>query len=291
MATISNVGVGQLGAPAGGIAISGLAPTVTPDLSLLKGAVDQSLSLNATAAEDTANATAQGLTATGDQQEANLYGNAIAVANNNVGLEAIAGQLQGVQIARKASATTGTAAANAAANGYSGNSLSSVLMLQDSVRQGALAQQLNTAQTNINEGGYEEQAAASQVEQQAATTASSTAGVLGSQYSNAAAISTANAANETSALETLLNTDNATNAANGNTLSPEAQANQDLVLSTLKSPLNGPATLPQSSNPSTALPGQLGYGGTALGGSSSSIWTAGQPTWLSSLQAKFSAVK
>jgi hypothetical protein len=214
------------------------------DLSLLKATVDQSLALSGTAAENTANAAAQAATAEGNTTEAGLYGNAIDIANQNAQFERMAGGIVGIQEARKIAATVGAGQAVAAHNGYSGNSLSSVLMLQESARQGAVAQQTNQLQTDINIGGFIEQAQASATEKAAAEAAAQSASTLSANYAQAAATATANSSAETAALEQLLSN----KAINGN-LTPQQQAEQDLVTSTLRSPLNGPATLPATSNP------------------------------------------
>ena len=226
------------------------------DLNLLKSATTDILDLSGKAAEDTANAQAQTAVAGGNTTEAGLYGSAIQIAQSNAGLEDIAGNIQDIQEQRKATATIGKQLAAGAGNGFAASG-SSVALLRQSLQQSYLAQQLNDVQTQITKGGFLEQATAAQSEQAAAQAAATSATALGTAYTNASNVATANAANETAALEKLMTLDIQQNGP----LTPEQQATQDVVTSVLKSPLNGAAALPESAFPSATNTG----GGTGPG--------------------------
>lgn len=236
------------------------------DVALLKSTVADVLGLQGSAAEETANATAQGLTATGDQSEVQAYQSAQGIAKYQSDVEAVIGQIQQLQEQRKLTQTLGTQAAGVAASGFSGSSESSMAILRSSLQQGYLGQQLINTQTELNQGGYLEQATATQGEIAAVQAASSAATSLQQSETQAAATATANAANETKALESLL-TVNQNDPANAN-LTPqqlaEAQATTATVTSTLASPLNGPVQLSPAAQPNPLAPGQP-VGGTGTG--------------------------
>lgn len=246
------------------------------DLSLLKSATADILGLQGTAAEETANATAKGIEATGATAEEAAYQTAGNIALSQSDQEAIIGNIQKLQEQRNALKTLGSAAASTAANGFSGDSETSLAIMRSNLQQSYLGQQLIDAQTGLTRTGYLEQSTATQAEIAAVKAQANAATSLQNAETTAAATASSNAANETSALKALLAQINSPNNPDNQNLTPqqlaEQQATQGVITSTLASPLNGPAQLPQVAQPS-AQPGVVGPQGTA-----GSAFNTGIPT-------------
>lgn len=169
------------------------------DLGLISKSVSDILGFEATAAEDTATAKAQGFAQQGYTAEQGAYTTAGSIAQNSAALEQVAGTIQQYQAARQAAQAIGAEQADVGAAGF-GMSGSNLAALKSSYQQSYLTDQLIRTQTGINQGGYLEQAAAAGGEAAAAGAAGSAAGVLGTAASTAAGVASTNAANETSAL-------------------------------------------------------------------------------------------
>lgn len=215
------------------------------DLSLLKSTVADVLGLQGTVAEEQANAQAENLQATGATAEADAYQQAADISTKTAGTAQVLGDLQKAQEQRKLYSTLGTAAANTGANGFGDTSGSAIALLRDSVQRGALGQQLIDVQTGQNIAGYLEQSSAALAEKSAVNAQVGAANSLATAETTAANVAAANAANESTALQQFLALNPPQTA--------EQQAAQDVVTSTLTSPLNGPAALPQTAQPGTDL--------------------------------------
>lgn len=206
------------------------------DLGLLKGSVADILGLQGNAAESEANAQASDIQALGATEEARIYGTAGDIARRNAQLEGISGDILSLQQQREVRKNLGNQRAANAGAGFAASG-SSLDILASSLREGYLGQQLIQTQTALNQGGYLQQGAATEAEIAAVKTSGDAATALAQAQREAAATSAANAANQSEALQAYLKV-NAPETA-------EEKAGASLVTSTLKSPLNGPASLPQ----------------------------------------------
>ena len=112
--------------------------------------------------------------AAGDQAEANAYGTAAQIANQNAQLEAESTAIQQAQTNRKIYQTLGAQQAGVAAGGFSSTG-SARALLQNSAQQAGLQKQVLEVQGDINVNAYK-QAAAAYTGQQNAAIASSKAG-------------------------------------------------------------------------------------------------------------------
>lgn len=207
--------------------------TGTANLSAVSGVVSSLLGFQADAAQETANATAAGLTATGDLGEGAAYGSAYQIAQQNAVLAGVSGDISELQQQRSVAQSIGTQQADVAASGFR-SAGSAISLLKSSLQQGYIGKQLIETQTGITQGGFLEAGAASQAEQAAATTAAQSADVLGAAETTAATTSTVNAANETAALTDYLKTVTPTPETQlvtdvvGGTNTPQAQTLADL---------------------------------------------------------------
>ncbi len=212
------------------------------DTGLLRGSVADILGLQSKASIDEANAAASGIQSAGYQQEVNAYNIVGGIGEENAKVAGIAGDIKALQENRQLRQTIGAQRADIASAGFA-NSGSSLDLMRSSVQQGALARQLIRIQTAQTQGGYLEEAAASQAEAAGATMASTAAQALATQQRASGQLATANAANETAALNTYLA---------GATATPESQ----LVTSTLTGTPGQPATF----TPPTGGAATLGTG-------------------------------
>ena len=197
------------------------------DLGLLSNTVSSILGFQATnvaetaaAAGTTLGASADTLAQTGDTAEAQAYGTAEAIANQNATLAGVSGNIQEIQQQRDVMRTVGNQQSAVAAGGFE-SSGSSLALLKSSLQQGYLGNQMIQTQTAMTQGGYLEQAAASGSEITAANVAAQQAGVAGQQattlaaaQTTAATLAAGQATAETSALNTYM-------AGTGNTPTPE----------------------------------------------------------------------
>jgi hypothetical protein len=203
------------------------------DTGLQRGTVADILGLQSKAEIDAANAQASDIQAAGYQQEVGAYTTAGEIAGNNAVTAGIAGDIKLLQEQRALKRTLGSQRADIASAGFR-NSGSAIDLMQSSVQQGALGRQLISTQTALAKGGYLEEGAASAAEAAGATMASTAAAALAEQQRSSGQLATANAANETAALQTYLA---------GTTPTPEGA----LVTSTLSAPGGTPTTF----NPAT----------------------------------------
>lgn len=135
----------------------------------------------------------------GDTDEANAYGSAKSIAEQNARLALAAGGVEQAQKQLEISRTLGSQKAATAAGGFqqAGSALS---VLRASTQQGALDQQLIGLNSQLKAGGFTEAATASGAEASAASTAASQAGILGKSAAAIAAASKTNAINEAAAM-------------------------------------------------------------------------------------------
>jgi len=209
-------------------------PGTAADTALMRNTVADILGLRGKAEADAANAQASEVQAAGYQQEVGAYTTAGDIAGNNAVVAEVAGNIKGLQERRQLTQTVGSQRAAVASAGFR-NSGSAIDIMRSSVQQGALARQLNRAQTDLTKGGYLEESAASMAEAAGANRTSAAALALAQQQRASGELATATAANETSALMDYMKT---------TTPTPESA----LVTSTLGLPAGSPATF----NPSTA---------------------------------------
>lgn len=230
------------------------------ELSLLKGAVADVLGLQGTVEEERANVEAEQIQSQGSQGEIDSYNRAADIAERNAALEGTLGDIQEFQLQRQVGKSIGTQAAEVSGGGFSAESGTAVALLRESLQQGYLGTQLLRTQTQQEQGGYLEQAAAARGEAGAVGAQIAASNRLAEAQTNAANVAAANAASESAALKSYLEQNPPE--------TPEEAARQELVTSTLRSPLNGPASLPASVNPATAGSlglGQFDGGGVTLG--------------------------
>jgi hypothetical protein len=192
------------------------------DLGLVRSSVADILGFQATSAEQQAAAQGTQLSQQGYNAEADAYGTATALGNQNAALAAMAGGITELQTQRKVTQAIGGQRADIAGAGFkeSGGALD---LLRSSYQQGYLGDQLIRTQTAMTQGGYLEEAAAATGEQKSAQYASQAAATLAAAQASAASTAKTNSANETAALLSYLRT------TDPNMTTPENQ----LVTSTL----------------------------------------------------------
>lgn len=95
----------------------------------------------------------------GDLEEAGSYFAAAKIARQNAGIAANSGAIQEMQLRRAITMKIGSQSAEVAGAGLA-ESGSALHLYRSSMAQGALAKQLVQEQTNINVGGFEQEAAA-----------------------------------------------------------------------------------------------------------------------------------
>lgn len=198
--TLSDTAAGLLGPNLTNAANSVYAaPNVTPGQA--STAVADLFAAQTGAAEDNAQAQAQGIVAQGDQAEAQQYLQAAGVADQNARLARVSANIQSFQENRKILQTVGGQISDIAGANLGGGSGTSGLFLQrDSIQQGALAKALIGVQGEINAGGYEQQSLAAQAEASAANAAAGAASTLATQAASAGSMLTANALNNAMSL-------------------------------------------------------------------------------------------
>lgn len=148
-----------------------------------------------TAAATTAKGEAAALTteAAGVTAEANQYGIAGDISTQNAALAQVSGSLQQYQNTRTLMKTLGTQAAGISSAGFA-DSGSAVDLARSSLQQGLLQGQVIGTNTQLEAGGYFQQAAASAAEKAAATATAATEGIQANTANQVAALDTANAA-------------------------------------------------------------------------------------------------
>ena len=196
--------------------------------TLLEGAVSDILGMKSTAVTNTAAATAATTQSEGYAAEASAYGTAADTAEQNAIIAGIAGDVKTLQQQRDVGLTIGTQQAQVAAAGF-GAAGSSLDLLRSSLQQGYLTTQLTATQTALTKGGYLEEAASSRAQKAAAEATGAAAKTTASTWTAAGALSTANAAKETAALNNFLGTATLT-------------ADQKLILDPLSADLTKPLT-------------------------------------------------
>lgn len=182
---------------------AGTAPLSQSGDNLLSGTVTDVMSLKEKAALDAANAKAAAASAAGYGKEIDAYGNVKKITDNEALIAQVSGDITGIQQHQELMQNLGTQRATTATAGFT-NSGSSLDVLRSSMQQGYLRQQLLETQTSLNVAGYLSQGLAADAESAAAAAARDSALALGEGYTNAAAIATANAANETAGLTSFL---------------------------------------------------------------------------------------
>lgn len=174
-----------------------------PDAAQLDRIVSGITDLNASAAENAARATASETQAKGYLKEAEAYGTVGAIAENNATIEGVAGNIRQLQANRAVTRTVGSQRASIAAAGFA-NSGGALDLMQSSLQEGYLTDQLIQSQTAINQGGFLSQKAASDAEAAGARLASDAQMDLSRSYASAGQLATANAASQTAALQAYL---------------------------------------------------------------------------------------
>lgn len=177
------------------------APTTSTGFNLAQvlGLGNDIFSSAATAASDFGQSDAQSAIATGDQQEADAYNHAAAVAQANETLALAAGQVEQAQSGLQLRKTLGSIRADTAANGFSGAG-SALALLRSSTRQGQLSQQIIGLNSQEQAGGYEQQVAAANEEAAAATAGATAATSAANTENTLGAASRTNAMNEAATL-------------------------------------------------------------------------------------------
>jgi len=211
------------------------------DAGLLQSITGNINSLQSLAAQNEANATAQATEAEGSRREADAYGTVGAIARENATVEGISGNIKQLQAARSVQRTIGRQRAETAAAGFS-NAAGSLDILKSSLQEGYLQDQLIRSQTSVNQGGFLEQAAAADASGAGAQLASSAALELSKSYAAAGQLATANAANQTKALQDYL-------ASTGGINDPT----RALVTSTLQQDPTQPTTVESPTQPFSGI--------------------------------------
>lgn len=167
-----------------------LTPTNVDQLAALSGTL---YGLQATQISATGQANAAAESVTGANAEASAYGTAGAISTENQAIAGIAGQISLYQQQRQVAQTVGQEQAAAGAGGaISGGSVYDVMA--SSYNQGAIGSQLIQVQTALDQGGYAEQAAATQAEVAAANAQAAAAQQEGAAFSAEATQAAAEAA-------------------------------------------------------------------------------------------------
>ena len=128
---------------------------------------------------------AEALAAQGYSGEAASYNSAAAVARQNERLAAASGQLEQAKIGLDVSKTIGSQQAGIAAAGFSSGGTALSLM-RSSQRQGIIDQQTAGVNSEIQQGGFEQQGLAADAEAKAAATSAATASSLSATASTVA---------------------------------------------------------------------------------------------------------
>lgn len=200
---------------------------------VLNTIIDNLLNTEATSQKDLYSSTAEQQTSTGDLAEGEAYNNAAAIAAGNADIAAASGQIQQFQAMRKAVQTIGEQKAVVAGAGF-GDSGSALLLAQDSMRQAHLQDQIIGENSQLQEGGFLEQAQASTATGTAATTASSAALTLAQGDASASTLLQSDANAEAEAVSAAFpgtpQANIALNAATGTPLSPADLAQQAATL-------------------------------------------------------------
>jgi len=146
-------------------------PTSTlPDYTKYASSVQDILGLNTTATEDAAKAAAAAAQAQGQAAEVAAYSTAEQIGLSNADLETLSGQLRAFQQQRQVAQTIGAQKAGVAAAGFA-DAGTAVNLMQSSLQQGYLGEQLIQFQSAITRGGYLEETAAARAESAAAQAA------------------------------------------------------------------------------------------------------------------------
>ena len=143
---------------------------------------------------------AEQLTATGDTQEAGLYGQAAEIAGANALTALDAGQIKEAQDQLEINGTIGSQRAAVASNGFA-EAGSAVDMLRSSIQQGNLDKQLDIENSDLQAGAFYEQQSASSAEESAAQTAASVATTTAAMASQLSTLSATYANNEATAIK------------------------------------------------------------------------------------------
>jgi hypothetical protein len=169
-------------------------PTATSEDPAQTQLLNEQARLDAQAAQDAANATAETARGAANTAEADAYRIAAGTAGGNADMELQAAALTAFQQAREVRKTVGSQLAEVASNGFreSGTSLN---LLRDSVSQGAITDALTKLQGNITAAGYRGQQAAATAEGLAATGNAGSATALAAQYAAAGVLATSQSAN------------------------------------------------------------------------------------------------
>ena len=240
-----------------------MALSVSPDLSLLRGAVSDILGGQGQVAADTAAATGQQYAAQGAQVEQDAYTKAAAIAQQNAQLQGVAGQIEEAQTQREVAATIGAERAGVASAGF-GKSGTALDLLASSTRQGILAGQMIRTQTQLDQGAQLEELNAAQMEAQAAGIKGQAATALGAAYTTAAGTAQTQAQQETQALMGYLAS---VGAIGGTPNSPSAGGNLTPEAGVALSSLKGVPGVPNVPTPKwqQGPDGTWQYGGTGTG--------------------------
>lgn len=241
--------------PTGGTAGTASTPatsTAAPSsqaVSDLLSTIGQGNTATATAQSDTATQQEDQLAQQGDllsQQgygtEASAYGSAASIAATNASLATISGQIQAQQTARKVFQTQSSTAAETAGNGF-GAGGGSVYLMASNAQQGALAEQMDVEQGEIQALGYQEQGEAATAEQAAVEEAGTAAGVAAQGEGIAAAEAGTQAGQATTAAQaSYTNSQNAITSLVANTGGINAPNNT--ILQGIQTSLNGSLASP-----------------------------------------------
>lgn len=172
-----------------------LTPTNVDALASLSGLLYGTQATNLTA---TGQAQAAAESAAGANAEAAAYGTAGAIATENEAIAGIAGQISLFQQQRQVAQSVGQATAAAGASGaLMGGSPYDVI--QSSYTQGAIGSQLIQVQTALDQGGYAQEAAATQAEVAAANAQAAAANTEAAAFTAQASL----AAQQTAQLQSL----------------------------------------------------------------------------------------
>jgi hypothetical protein len=204
---------------------------VAADTALLAGITADIGSNKALAAQNEANARAKATEAEGYQREIEAYATVGAIAEQGFTVEGIAGNIRQLQAGRAVQRTIGKQRAETASAGFA-DAGSSLDLLRSTLQEGYLTDQLIRSGTSLAQGGYLEQRAAAEADAAGARLASDAALELSRSYTAAGELATANAANQTKALQDYL-------TATGGITDPT----RALVTSTLEQDPNQPTTI------------------------------------------------
>lgn len=169
----------------------------------LQGVTGNLLTFQSQAREFEAASQGSSLTAAGADAEAAAYGTAADISDESQRTEAIAERVRQVQMTRNIDQTVGGISASVAANGFV-QSGSAIDIMQSSLQQGYLSQQISGLQSQQTQRGYMEQAAAANGEMAAAGVRGDAARLLAESQASASTSAKASQAALTQALTQLL---------------------------------------------------------------------------------------